>query len=174
MKIPSKNHQFSKEPTLLIVTGTKKALVYRACDGEIEEVLQVGAEKPEVPDKPGVFIKGGDKNMVHHGASFEDKQKKLDEKIRKDFLKKLNKKLDELSQKEELRSIYIFTPERIKEVVLKETPSALEKKVKNVFYGNYVSEHPVDLVKKIDSIQKGKKVVLTDEEADKILKRGKK
>ncbi len=169
MKIPSENYQFSNEPSILVVTGIREALIYYAREGEVDRLSEIMAEKPEDPGKPGVFITGG-KNMIHHGASLEDKQRKIRDKAIKNFLSELKKDLKEIPDIDKIKSLYLFTPEPFEGSVLEEIPAKLKKKIENTFYGNYTNKHPIDLVKKITTVKNKKKEDLTEEEAREILK----
>lgn len=172
MKIPSENSQFSKEPSLFIVTGTQEAVVYWAKDGEVEVVLRTVAEKKEDTDREGIF-RAQRPNMVHHGVSFEDKQQKLKDKSVKDFLKRLPKELKGVKEVGEVVSVFLFTPDFMEEEIKNVLPSSVKDKIKNTFSGNFIKEHTLELVKKIDSFRQGKKVIPTDEDAVKILNIGK-
>lgn len=175
MKIPSKNYQFPTGINFLIVTGVKEALVYRAEKGNIEEILEVVGERPEGAtdsSRPGVFISGG-RNMQHHGGSSENKQEKLDVKTKERFLKILKGELKKVMGKEDIESIYLFTPDFMENDIKKIITAKITDKFVNVFLGNYIFNHPLDLVKKIDIFWQGKKVKATKEEVAKILKRGK-
>lgn len=174
MKIPSENYQFLNEQSLLVVTSLQKALIYKAKDGEIEKILEIDVDKEKRKDyfeNVGVF-KAGVKELLHHGRSLEDKQQKEREKRKKIFLKKLKKDIKQIKDINDFDSVYLFVPESIENGLKKEIPNSLKDRVGAIFYGNFVSDHKVELIKKIDSLQKEKKIVLTKEEAKKILDRG--
>ncbi len=174
MKIPSQYFQFNDRPTLILVTATQDAVLYWVENGKIEKNMEIVSDQKEDRDKPGVF-RAKRPNMVHHGVAFEDKQQKVREKAVKDFLLKLNK---DIKEKEDLvekaESIFIFTSDFMEREVLDILPEKIKEKIDKVFTGNYTKEHQLELIKKINSFFDEKKVVPTDEEANKILKRGKK
>ncbi|MGM0629171.1 MAG: hypothetical protein ACQESA_01990 [Patescibacteria group bacterium] len=172
MKIPSKNHQFTGKPTLLLVTAAQDAVLYKAEDGEMYNIMEIIADKKEDSDKPGVS-RTKRPNVVEHGIALEEKQQKLREKAIKDFLGKLEDNLKKTEELERIKSIYLFTPDFMEEGIINALPKEVKNKVEKTFLGNYTKEHPLELVKKIDSLLAEKRVIPTDEEAAKILKRGK-
>ncbi|MFP4539744.1 MAG: hypothetical protein ACLFNN_02290 [Candidatus Paceibacterota bacterium] len=174
MKIPSKYYQFKDEPSIILVTANQEAYVYKVADGEVGKIGAIEAEKPEERDRPGVFVTRR-KGMVHHGESLEEKQQKVKDKAIKNFLNKLKKELDDVlvTEGEEIPPIYLFTPDLMEGEIRKKVPKEVKEKIKTVFWGIYIREHPLDLVKKIDKVKQEKKVIPTDEEAIKILKRKK-
>ena len=173
MQIPLKKYQFLNEQSLIVVTSVHEGFVYKALNGKIEKILKIDVEKKENEDdleSPGVF-KGGVKELVHHGRSLEDKQQREGEKRKTAFLKKLKNTFNEIKNIENFISVYIFTPESIESELKNEIPIDLKNKIKAIFQGNFYNDHELELVRKIDSLQKEKKVVLTKEEASNILKR---
>ncbi len=172
MKIPAEFHQFTDGVNLLIVTGTQEAVVYKAIGGVLEQCDEIKVDvEDERGEKPGVVINRR-KNMVHHGTSLEDKQQQQKEKAVRSFMKELAVHVKELSQKEDITSVYLFTPDFAENSIREELPNNVQDRILTVFHGNFVHEHPLDLVKKVDKFLSDKKIVPTDEEAAKILKRG--
>ncbi len=173
MQIPSELHQFEHHAGYIIATGKQEAIIYRAFQGVIEEIDRLEAEAPPTDRKPGVVKMRGQGREIHSGVALEQPQGKQEMKAVRNFLKDFSEEVKkELSWEEE--EVYLFVPDYMENAVLELIPENTRSRIRQIYHGNHLKDHPLDLVRRIDKDLKDKKVTPTDPEAAKILKRGEK
>ena len=150
MKISQDLSQFKNQKTLLIVSGTRESKFFLAHDGDIDEIDHFKLEEKSYSDKEGFMQKGMFGRTIGAGFVLEKNKKKLED----DFIKILQKHLNEISGKNDIASVYLFTPSHIKNHIKKAIPSPLDKKVESTITGNYHNLHPFKLIEKIDESKK--------------------
>lgn len=144
MKIPNTLEQFTR-PSLLIVTGSQTAKIYLAHDGEITELDAVSVPTPEYSDREGHFMKTGHGEVQGSGSVYEAKEKP----IRDEFLGKLSGTLNSLQHNVDIESIYLFAPEHHLNETKEKLPYQLLEKGVVTIPGNYVKDHPTELVTRL-------------------------
>lgn len=170
MKIPAQHHQFKERNTFLIVSGKQEAVIYQAVDGSLDEFSRLKIEAPATNDKPGVTKLRSHGKDLQEGMALEDKQSQQEVKALKKFLKDLSQEIKKLEP--QATEVYLFVPQYLENVIMEVMTPPLRAEVRSIFYGNHIKDHPLDLVKLVDQFLQDKKVVPTDPEAVKILKKG--
>ncbi len=164
MKISRELPQFDTERAIFVVTGKQEAKFYLVNKGKIKEIDSFKIEKPRYSDREGWFKRRVRGFVMGSGAPLEPKK----QKIIKDFLKKLEKNLKGTLSKNEVDSIYIFSPHYLLSRVKKTLPSSAKKKLEMTIDGEYYFQHPFELLEKI-SLKKEEKKKPKTEEAKKLL-----
>ncbi len=166
MKISKGLPQFTKI-SLIIAAGSHSAEIYRAYEGEIEKIDSFRMENPTYSDKEGFFSRSG-KGMNYGSGSVIETNK---EEILGKFTKELASRIEKLFKENNAGSTYIFSPNYIK----KSIRDSLSQKIKDCMVytmeGNFVENHPFDLIKMIQKKTGEKKPVIASESAIKILKK---
>lgn len=146
MKIPAKLPQFLIQKTLLIVTSRQNADFYFAYAGNLEKVGTVEVPKPHYFDREGFFIGRNNNGTFRSGAVYE-----LDDHmIKQEFLPVFKKTFSSLRGKIKFSQVYVFSPSHMITEIKKIIPSAYRNKIAMSFKGNYISSHPLELLRKID------------------------
>ena len=173
MKIPNNLPQFEDSKTLIMVTGSKaEAHFYLAYNGEVEKLDSFKMEDRTYSDKEGFMQKGMFGRTMGSGFVLEAKKKKIQD----DFIKNLRKHLEKIKDRNEIGSLYLFSPSHIKNRIKDAIPHPMDKKIKMVAQGNYQNEHPMKLIEKIKDIDRkeNKGLKFVKESAYKILNKVKK
>lgn len=145
MKIPREFKQFEDERALLAVTGHQTASFYFASNGEIEEIKDMKIDNPTYSDKEGFFIKSGHGDRYASGSVYESKGNK----VRIDFLNKLESSLKETVKKRDINKLYLFTPQHLAEDTEKSLPYGVRELHVATLKGNFISFKELDLLGKI-------------------------
>ena len=147
MKIPEKNISlFENKNSLLIVIGNYHGTVYQVADGEVEKKSEIKNEEPTRSDNEGMFKRGGSE-QYSYGSVLESK----DNEYQQRFSKEMFEILLGLSKEKKIDQIYLFRPQDMKNLIEKDWNRILQKT--EVFYidGNFVKNHPKELIEMIDS-----------------------
>jgi len=167
MQISSNLPQFEKKKVLLLVTSLHEVRLLEAQSGEIVETVREEVEKPEASKKEGHFESRVGGKTIRSGSVYEHDDS---ETIRR-FSLLLKEILPVNLRGGDYDEIYIFTPNQMKGEIDKFLPKNILSKVIFRKEGNFVKEKPFVFLEMIAKAQLDKKVVPTDVEADKILKR---
>ncbi len=168
MQISENLPQFEKK-SLFVVAGRRAADIYSAFNGEIEKKESIEIKNPRYSDKEGFFMRLGGGKFFGAGSVLEDKKIETNKK----FIRELKDKTEESLKKDNVESVYLFAPKQTEKALLEGFSENIKQKVVFSFKGNYVNQHPFNLIKKIQKKQENKKPKLISEKAMKILKRGK-
>lgn len=169
MKLSKNLPQFKDTPALIISCGWQSADFYLVLDGEISKVKKVKTEDHKYSDKEGYFVervKGVVGKIIRSGSVLERKKDHIRQEFLSQFFNYIKKAVDEFKVKE----IYLFSPSRGLSEIVEKMPSYICKLIKGTYTGNYSHYNPDKLVELLIKKKPGS-VVLTSEEADKILKR---
>jgi len=150
---------------LLVVSGKQDAHIYEAVNGTVTLVEEIDIETPHYSGDEGFSVRSG-KGVYVSGSSKELRQS-LKEKLMSDYIEEL---ASVLKKHKQLKEIYLFTPSYMHKHIESAIPATLQKKVREVFLGNFLKTHPFKLLEKINRVYEDKKIVLKREEAQKILK----
>ncbi|MDD2487605.1 MAG: hypothetical protein PHS92_04530 [Candidatus Gracilibacteria bacterium] len=141
MRINKDLPHFDKEKALIIATGEHKAFLYVANKGDVILADSFMVEKPDFTDiKEGKFSNGSSIS----GGVYE-LQKQNTQNI---FLNMLKDRINLLDEKEELDSLYLFSPQYMTKAIEKAL-HGYGGKLKMIRGGNLVNHHPFELLKKI-------------------------
>ncbi len=152
-----------------MAAGSRSAEIYSAHEGEIEKIDSIKMEVPTYSDKEGFFTRSGKGMTFGSGSVLEENKQELILK----FVKELGEKVERSFQENSAENVYLFTPDHIKETILDNLSSEIRKEVVLTIEGNFVEEHPFDLLKMILKEIEDKKPVIATEEARKLLKKKK-
>lgn len=148
MKISQKLPQFSQK-TLLIVAGRQSGDLYFAHNGEIDKIDSVRVETPTYSDKEGFFMRVGRGMTLGRWSVLEEPK---EETLNK-FLKELKEKIQNFMKEKEVEEIYLFSSDFVRKGLPRVLSSEINQKIVGVFNGNFLKQHPFELIKKI-KIQK--------------------
>lgn len=168
MQISKELPQFSKR-SLIVVAGSRSAEILKAHEGEIESIDSLNMELPKYSDKEGFFTRSGKGETYGSGSVLEEDKR--------DFLAKFTKELairvEKAFREDSSESVYLFSPEHMKEMILEKISSEVKERIALEINGNFVEDHPFDLLKMIMDKLDDKRPVMAGEEAAKLLKKKK-
>ena len=167
MKISQDYPQFTT-PTFILVTGKQDGYIYRAANGEIEQVDHVKEETPEYSDNEGFFQRSGHGQTFDTGNVREDRQG-VEHHVMKEFLAKYQEAVHDAVAGEDSFEVIIFTPDYMKDMLKEKLEASVQKAVIQELHGNFTHTSVDDLLKKIAEKREGERVVPESEEAHKIL-----
>ncbi|MDP3901095.1 MAG: host attachment protein [bacterium] len=144
MKISQILPQFEKTSALLIVSGKAGAVLYRASEGEIEEVSSFRVDPVRYSDKEGFSQRSGQGRVFASGSSLEAPK----EKERKEFFKNLEDHLKRLNP-ETAKECFLFAPGHLVQEIKEHLPIHLQERMKKTVEGNFVSHHPFKILEKL-------------------------
>jgi hypothetical protein len=168
MIISEKLLQFNKR-SLFVVAGRKKVYFYLAFNGKIDKIDSIEMEEPTYSDNEGFFMRLGRGKFFGSGSVLEENKIEIERK----FLKEIKEKTELLSRKEEIEEVYLFASGYIENGLPQSLPDNIKNMISFSFRGNYVKEHPFDLIKKIQKKSESKKTKFISESAMKILRKKK-
>lgn len=170
MKISEKLPSFQDGRALLIVLGRQVAKIYEGREREINQLEQITVETPTYSDNEGFFQRSGQGQTYGSGSVLED----LSDLVVQEFTRELANRLPDLLRPPVL-SLYVFAPEHMKFIIAKVFPAAARPHIKEEFFGNYVEQHPFDLLRMIqereEARQAGRRAVPTSASASELLGR---
>lgn len=143
-QIPQNLPQFEK-PALFVSSGEYEANFYLVFMGKMARKEQIKMPpREEAKEKQGfVGKKGGMKSLSavsHHGAYIEDLKKK--------FQKQVHAKIHDFIAEFKLEEIYLFAPRYVSKRIIDGLDKSEQKKVRMKFFGEYIKENPLSLIKK--------------------------
>jgi hypothetical protein len=145
MKISQKLPQFINQKTLLIISANQEAKLYFAQNGSIELLKELKIDNPTYSDREGFMMRRGHGTTYGSGSVYEDNSKAIE----KEYLEALNSEINEIDKKKEIDKIYIFVPDNFKNKLEESLHSYLQQKVHSIISGNFISQHPFDILKKL-------------------------
>ena len=152
-----------------MVAGSRSAEILKAHKGEIELIDSLKMELPRYSDREGFFVRSGKGQTFGLGSVFKE--------VKRDFLAKFTKelatKVEKAFREDSSESVYLFSPEYMKEMILGKISSKIKKRITLEIDGNFVDDHPFDLLKMIMERLGDKRPVMTSEDAIKLLKKKK-
>lgn len=169
MKITNKLPQFINKKTLIIVSGTERAVFYKAYYGEIKSIGKVEELPRHYSDKEGFFERRGFGKYFGSGSVYESNKNEREKK----FIIKINKKVTDLKRVHNFNQVYIFAPMQIGKRIGGAIDLSFPDKEVHLLKHNYIKMHPFIILEKIKEERfgfVGKKLPLS-KEARKILKR---
>lgn len=146
MFIPDKYKQFLDLEALVIVAAKERGIIYRISNGTIEEVKTVERSEPSRSDDEGFFFKAAAGNTVIGGAPKEAQDDVYKHKL--DTV--ISDELDALMAAESPSLLYVFEPEHYKGLIVEKLKHFPELAIHTVRCGNFVGEHPEQLIAYID------------------------
>lgn len=172
MRISQNLPQFNKEKALIIVASEKDAEFYIATNGSIIEIKEFRISRPKYTESEKRFramVKNARSGVVRTESIYEIAK----EKVEANFLREFKKTIKQIISQYKIDSLYIFSSTYTIGDVLKNLPASAQWGKKFVRKGNFHKKHPFKLLEMIQA-QKPGKLVLTSEEAKKILNGAKK
>ena len=168
MQISKEIDQFSKR-LLIVVAGSRSAEILKVYEGEIESIESFKMELPIYSEKEKSFARSSKSETYGAGSAVEENKQ--------DFLAKFTKELavrvEMAFQKSSPEFIYLFSPEHMKKMIMEKFSSEVKKKLTLTIDGNFVENHPFDLLKMVMEKLDDKRPVMASEEAIKLLKKKK-
>jgi len=170
MKIARDLPQFNNERALIIVASEKDGRFYFAFEGNIDEVMEYKLPRLEYAESKKIFrpLVGNRASGVVRTGSLRETAKEKNEEI---FLREFGIIIKKIIADYRISSFYVFSSMYTIGDVLKKMPLRLRKEIKMIKRGNFHKKHPFDLLKIIQKETQGE-IILTSEEAEKILKKG--
>lgn len=158
-----------KKKTLIIVASKQTAQFYLAYKDKINEIDYLKIETPVYSDREGFFERSGKGMLYGSGSVYESK----DIETRNKFARALANSIKEKIEKQEIASIYLFSPEYMKNEINSHISPEIKKKLICELYGNYSKISPFKLLKMIkgkqNKLKEFKMIRPIKEEAKKIL-----
>lgn len=141
MQIKQELPQFKDTKSLIISSGSLHALVFLACNSEIELIKEIEIEKIIYSDREGRFEKSGHGLNLGSGSVYEDDTKE-------ERINNLLKEVDAfLTSQKEINKVFLFTPDymslKLEELIKKSF------KLEKTFTGNFTDKHPFFYLEKI-------------------------
>jgi len=143
MHIPEGLPQFDKEPSLIVVCGSKTGKAFLGVNGELSELFLIDHEDIKYSDDEGFF---GSKMI---GGSPENPVDKMEELK---FIDKFRIAVSEAINENHPEKIYLFAPSETVPAIMETFPAALRDKIIVPKEGNYVDRHPTEVLEHITGI----------------------
>jgi hypothetical protein len=153
MKISQELPQFENKKALIITTGEQEAEFYLASNGEIEKIDSFRFEEPTYSDREGHFESRGGGNVYGSGSVYEPKK----QRNRIEFRKRLENALDTIYKNYKIDSLYVFSPDYMKNYTREIINEVFHKRVDFLYEGHYHEVHPFELLKIINKQVKEKR-----------------
>jgi hypothetical protein len=148
MKITENLPQYEDKKAVFVVTGSHTAVFYSASNGNIEKIKTIQVEKIKYSDNEGYFETRSSGDMIRSGFA----QKDPDEIERSDFLKQFKAESSDLYKEVgDTDEFYLFSPPYMVNQIKKAMPDLMRKKTTKEVRGNYIEEHPFELIKKAEN-----------------------
>lgn len=145
MLIPDNLPQFIENETLIIVASTQAADLHIAYESEIKTVAEVRVESIKHDDHPGkIKRRSHGKDLGSSGLEANE-----DKKIKNQFHKKLNDALKNINVSK-IDSVILFSSPQDKKSTKDHLPKDIQKKISLEINGNYVGDHPKDIIEHIN------------------------
>ena len=146
MKIPKSLPQFEKKPLLFLISGEFEAEFYVAKNGRIYKSGSFVLNPREEAKEKQAFVgkKGGMQSLSavsHHGRYIQNLKEK--------FLKKMSETVDDISDREKITEISIFSPTYAENRILKKLSKKAREKVAYTHKGHFVKENPIRFIEMI-------------------------
>ena len=155
--------------SIIAVAGSRSAEIFRAHEGEIESIDSIKMELPTYSDKEGFFTRSGKGMTFGSGSVLEENKRDFLSK----FVKELGQRVERALQESSAEEIHLFVPDHMKEMVLEAFSPEARKAVALTIEGNFVEDHPFDLIRMIKAELDAKRPVIASEDAVKLLKKKK-
>jgi len=150
-----------------VVAGSRSAEIFRAHKGEIESIDLLKMELPIYSAREGFFTRASKGMTFGFGSVFNGKRQGFLSK----FAKELGRRIKRIFRENSPENIYIFTPGHMKEIIANALSVEARRAVVLTIEGNFVENHPFDLLKIIKTELDAKRPVVASEEAVKLLKK---
>lgn len=156
--------QFNNEKALLVVASEHIVKFYLAANGKIEDIDSFELSNPQYTDREGFF-----ESSLFSGSAYEAKK----DYTKKKLYHQLIEKMKEAQNKFFFQSFFLFSPDSSVRGICEELPNEFSKILKFILVGNYVSEHPFKLLKRIKAkiVEFSEQGLIAGYEARKLLER---
>jgi len=141
MKINEEIKSLNLKPSLLVVMGTHHGIIYNLDSDSVTKVDEHRVDTPVYSDNEGMFQRGGP-DSSSTGSVLEPKK----EQAQEDFSKEFAGKLEDISQKESIKSIYLFAPLESKGLIDSDWSDKTKEIIEESFDGNFTPENPTELI----------------------------
>ncbi len=145
MQISKTSGSLVRDNSLIIVTGTHLAKVYRIKDGKVSKQPTLSIMDPILTDKEGTRRREGRGTIWGTASDYEQH----DNNVKVAFLNALKKELKNVLSEEDVTSINIFSPTSTIKDVKAALPKAAQKKIDVEYTGNFTKSSPTDLANKL-------------------------
>jgi hypothetical protein len=145
MKIKEEIKNLNLKKSLLVVMGTHHGIIYKLDSDEITQIDEHRVDTPTYSDNEGMSHRGGSEGSIV-GSVLEPKK----EEAQEDFSREFSEKVSEISEKESIESIYLFSPLEGKSLIENIWPDKVKNYIQDRFDGNYVSENTTELLDMIE------------------------
>jgi len=147
MKINEEIKNLNLEKSLLVVMGTHHGIIYTLDSNEVTQVDELRIDTPVYSDNEGMSQHGGAEGSMS-GHVLEPKKEHAQESFSRDFAEKVS----DISQKESIESIYLYSPLESKGLIESDWSNKMKGFIRERFDGNFVSESPMELLTKIEEL----------------------
>lgn len=144
MLIPDKFPQFADKKTLIIVASTQAADLHIAHESEIETVAEVRLEKGDQDEQQSHFERRTQGKTLGSGGTEIDET----EKTKKDFYRELAAALEKIDT-DSIEQTILLSSSQDKATTKDKLPTKLQDSIELEINGNYVGEHPNDILARI-------------------------
>jgi len=166
MKISEEIKNLILRKSLIVVIGSHHGIIYMLDSDNVNKVDEHRVDTPEYSDNEGMSYRGGTEgSMIGH--SLEPKKGKAQEEFSKDFAEKINN----ISKKNSINSIYLFAPPESKSLIDSDWSNQMKDFIQDQFDGNFVSENPTELLSMIAELHNNKNKKEPTGEAKEILEK---
>ncbi|USN53617.1 MAG: host attachment protein [Candidatus Nomurabacteria bacterium] len=142
--------QFRRQRALFIVTDKEHAKFFEVSNGEINELEEMAIH----PDpSEGRLASGGRRKKIPRKGRLV-KSPLGQEGLYYQFAKKVSQGGLALEKKRPYKAIYLFAPHHYRHELLDRLHAYVTKKIAHVIDGDYIHEHPVELLHRVRSIAK--------------------
>jgi len=147
MKISHNFPDFHRS-VLLVVAGKQEAAFHGISGDSVQRIHRIKIKKPEYTDREGFFARRGNNRTYGTGSVYEPQ----DNHTVHMFAKTLAAATETLAARPGFDIIYLFCPGYLAGEFEKAFSAEVQKKLRFIFYGNYLNQHAFVLLGKIQEL----------------------
>lgn len=145
MQISESLPQFDEASTLILVASKQAADIYIAHEGTIEKISEIRVEKPTYSDREGHFKRRAGGKTLGSGGVYEEK----DKKTKADFYNELEDALNKTLTNHTIEEVIVLSSPQDYPATKEHLPAKIQKAIIAEIDGNYVGDHPDDILSRI-------------------------
>lgn len=168
MRLPQSLPSYKNNPTLIVAAGREEARILFVLNGELVELFHERAEHVRYSDSEVRTRNSG----IIHGGTTKDRSR-MEKEVTAAFYKNLLNKIRAVIKEKKPRAIHLFAPAETRKQLRTALAPLMNGATLRTLIGNYLKEHPLELVRMITdrAKRKAERHKIIPPAAQKLLKR---
>lgn len=142
MRLPQALPPHKDDPTLIVAAGREEARIFFVLNGEITELSHERAEHIRYSDSE---VRTRNSGTIHGGTTND--RSRVEKEVTAVFYKNLIDKLRGIIQTKKPRAIHLFAPAQARKQLRDSLTPIIGDATLRTLIGNYLKEHPLELVR---------------------------